>query len=101
MGDCVPLLLTSFEPTPVLAEQAEITLAAFVRQRLPGQSWSQVRRLIESRRVRLNGESYLDPARRVHAGETVELLARALPPLRERESLVLRHLDEHVVVVEQ
>jgi 23S rRNA pseudouridine1911/1915/1917 synthase len=93
--------MTSFEPTPVPAEQAEVTLAAFLRQRLPGRSWNQVRRLIETRHVRLNGELCLDPARRVHEGETVELLAGPAPRPRQAEALVLRHLDEHVVVVEK
>jgi 23S rRNA pseudouridine1911/1915/1917 synthase len=91
----------SFDPAPVPAEQADLTLAAFLRQRLPGLSWSQVRRLIELRRVHLNGEPCLDPARRVHAGETVELLARPAPRPRQHDALVLRHLDEHVVVVEK
>ena len=63
----------------ISAAQAEMTLAAFLRSQLPGQSWNQVRRLIESRRARVAGDLCLDPARRLHAGESVELLARALP----------------------
>jgi 23S rRNA pseudouridine1911/1915/1917 synthase len=94
-------MATSFDPTPVPAEQAEITLAAFLRQRLPGQSWNQVRRLIETRHVRLNGELCLDPARRVHEGEMVELLTRPAPRPRQAETAVVRHLDEHIVVVEK
>src|SRR5438874_7214363 len=91
----------AFEPFPVSAEQAGVTLAAVLRQRLPGQSWSQVRRLIEARRVRVNGELCLDPARRLREGCTVELLARPLPRPRQPEMLTLRHLDEHLVVVEK
>jgi 23S rRNA pseudouridine1911/1915/1917 synthase len=94
-------MTTAFGPFLIPAEQAEQTLAAVLRARLPGQSWSQVRRLIETRRARVNGELCLDPARRVHQGETVELLARPAPPPRQQESIVLRHLDEHVVVVEK
>jgi 23S rRNA pseudouridine1911/1915/1917 synthase len=91
----------AFEPLPVPAEHDDATLAALLRALLPGQSWSQVRRLIEARRVRLNGDLCLDPARRVHAGETVELLARPAPPPRHRDELVIRHLDEHLVVAEK
>jgi len=72
-----------------------------LRQRLPGQSWNQVRRLIDTRRARVNGELCLDPARRLKEGDTVELLARPAARPRQEEALVIRHLDEHVVVVEK
>src|SRR6516225_5316822 len=91
----------TFEVIAVSAEQAGLTLAALLRQRLPGQSWNQVRRLIETRRARVNGELCLDPARRLKEGETVELLARPAAKLRQQETIVIRHLDEHLVVVEK
>jgi 23S rRNA pseudouridine1911/1915/1917 synthase len=91
----------SLTPFAVPAEEEGATLAAALRARLPGQSWNQVRRLIETRRARVNGELCLDPARRVHEGETVELLARPAPKPRQPELIALRHLDEHVVVVEK
>ncbi len=83
------------------ADEAGLTLAALLRQRLPGQSWNQVRRLIDTRRARVNGELCLDPARRLKEGETVELLARPAAKPRADEAIVLRHLDEHLVVVEK
>ena len=85
----------------VSAEQNDLTLAALLRPCLPGQSWSQVRRLIETRHVRIGGDLCLDPARRVHAGETVELLDRPAAKPRQPEQIVIRHLDPHVVVVEK
>jgi 23S rRNA pseudouridine1911/1915/1917 synthase len=85
----------------VTAEHAEQTLAAFLRAHLPGQSWTQVRRLVETRRARVNGELCLDPARRVHEGEVVDVLGRPAAKPRRHEAVVLRHLDEHVVVVEK
>src|SRR2546423_12823407 len=60
----------AFQVTPAQANQ---TLAALLRQWLPGQSWSQVRQLVAARRVRLNGEVWLDPA----------------PPLKERDAVRL------------
>lgn len=83
------------------ASQEGITLAAFLRACLPDRSWTQVRNLIEQRRIRLNGELSLDPARRVHVGEVIEQLQRPLPRPHEGSDIVLRHLDEHVVVVEK
>jgi 23S rRNA pseudouridine1911/1915/1917 synthase len=85
----------------VSPDQAGATLAAVLRARLPGQSWSQVRQLVESRRVKVLGELCLDPARRLKEGDTVELLARSAPRPRQPEAVVLRHLDEHLVVVEK
>jgi 23S rRNA pseudouridine1911/1915/1917 synthase len=93
--------MTSPDPVSIPPEQDGQTLAAVVRARLPGQSWTQVRRLIETRRVRVNGELCLDPARRLHTGETVEVLARPAPRPHQRETIVIRHLDEHLAVVEK
>ena len=83
-------------------EDAGQTLAAVLRKLLPGQSWSQVRAAVSGRRVKLNGELALDPARRLKEGETVEVLGRPqqLPEAFASE-LVVRHLDAHVVVVEK
>jgi 23S rRNA pseudouridine1911/1915/1917 synthase len=84
------------------ANQANQTLAAIVRAHLSGQSWNEVRKLIAARRVQINGELCLDPARRVKEGENITILKKPLPvPKAHREELVIRHLDEHVVVVEK
>src|SRR5438552_3173196 len=85
----------------VSAEQAEQTVAALLRSLLPDQSWSQVRRLVETRRVKIGRDLCLDPARRVHVGEVFEFLARPAAPPKEREAVVVRHLDEHLIVVEK
>ena len=85
----------------ISSEQAGLTLAALLRQLLPKQSWSDVRRIVEVRRVRLNGELCLDPARRVKEGDLFELLPRPLPGPRHDDNVHIRHLDEHLVVVEK
>jgi 23S rRNA pseudouridine1911/1915/1917 synthase len=81
--------------------QGQQTLAALLRQWLTGQSWSQVRRLIASRRIRLNGELWLDDARRLKEGDRVELLSHPDRAPDQLDELVLRHVDEHLVVVEK
>ena len=93
--------MPSDPPFTVPPDQAGATLAAVLRSRLPGQSWKQVRQRIASRHARVNGELCLDPARRLKEGETVELLTRPAPKPRQAEAIVIRHLDEHVVVVEK
>jgi 23S rRNA pseudouridine1911/1915/1917 synthase len=85
----------------VEAAQAGQTLAALLRHWQPGQSWSQVRQLVVGRRVRVNGELWLDPARRLKENDIVEVRAHAAPKPRAHASVNLRYLDAHVVVVEK
>ena len=98
---CYHAGMTHLAPFAVPAAEAGATLAAVLRARLPGQSWKQVRALVASRRVTVLGELCLDPARRLKEGELVELRARPLPKPVQPEQIVVRHLDEHVVVVEK
>ncbi len=85
----------------VNTEQAGRTLAAFLRAQLVDQSWNQIRQLVQARRVRIGGDLCLDPARRLRDGNTVELLDRSAPKPRQQEAIVLRYVDEHLVVVEK
>jgi 23S rRNA pseudouridine1911/1915/1917 synthase len=84
----------------VISEQAGETLAALVRELQPGTSWSRARELCRSGRVWVDGARANDPARRMAAGERIELRTGA-PALRReavpREAVV--HLDADVVVV--
>jgi 23S rRNA pseudouridine1911/1915/1917 synthase len=93
------------QPSPhtVTPAQAGQTLAALLRTLRPGESWTQVRALATGRRVAVGGSLCMDPARRLKEGEVVEILARAAPVIKgERpEGVVIRHLDEDVVVVEK
>jgi 23S rRNA pseudouridine1911/1915/1917 synthase len=93
--------MSSFNPFPISDDQAGLTLAALLRQKMPELSWNQIRRLVTARQVKLDGEVCLDPARRLRAGVVVEVLDRPEAPSRQHESLTVRHLDEHVVVVEK
>src|ERR1700731_260480 len=85
----------------VAAEGANQTLAALLRQWLPGQTWSQVRKLVAGRRVKLNGELWLDDARRLKAGDRGGNPPRSEPVPEVLDRLVVRYLDEQVVVVEK
>jgi 23S rRNA pseudouridine1911/1915/1917 synthase len=85
----------------ISSEQKGGTLAALVRGRLPGHSWTQVRRIIESRRVKINNDLCLDPARRLREGQVVEILDRPAPKPRQHETVKIEYLDTHIVVVEK
>ena len=71
----------------VIAEQADQTLAALLRHWLPGQSWSQVRKLVAGRRVKLNGELWLDDK------------VRLAPPSRQDETATSGPRIVHVDVM--
>lgn len=85
----------------VTSSDAGLTLAAFLRRQLPDRSWTAIRRLIETRHVRLNGDLCLDSARRLKSNDQLELLSQSAPPLPRYDRLVLRHVDNAVVVVEK
>ena len=86
-------------------EHAGRTLEAVIRMLLPGHSWEQARKVVAARRVRLGTppavDLCLDPARRVHAGEVVQVDDKPAKPVARPGGLVIRHLDSQVVVVEK
>ena len=85
----------------VSMEQANRTVASLLREWIPGQSWSQVHRLIDSRRVQINGNLCLDAPRRLQPGEVVKIMAHAQSKPPTTDQIRLRHLDAHLVVVEK
>jgi 23S rRNA pseudouridine1911/1915/1917 synthase len=83
----------------VSPDHAGQTLATVVREILPGTSWSKAKMLCEEGRVWVDGVAVTDPARRLAAGERVEL--RLAGPARRERAVTDRvvHLDADVVVV--
>src|SRR6516165_11261290 len=90
-------------PFTVAPQEAGFTLAKVLRSRLGGPSWNDVRKLIAARRVKVGDAICSDDARRLKENEVVVLLEhpKPLPRVAHPERLVVRHLDEHVVVVEK
>lgn len=90
-------------PFTVSPAEAGFTLAKVLRSRLGGPSWGEVRKLIAARRVKVGDSVCSDEARRLQENEVVVLLEhpKPLPQAAHPERLVVRHLDEHVVVVEK
>jgi 23S rRNA pseudouridine1911/1915/1917 synthase len=80
---------------------AQQTVAAFLREMLPGHSWSELRRLIRARQVMIDGNLCLDSGRRLRGKEVVKLLAHPTAPPPREDDIRIRYLDEHVVVVEK
>ncbi len=90
-------------PFTVAPQEAGFTLAKVLRSRLGGPSWGEVRKLIAARRVKVGNAVCSDEARRLKENEVVVLLEhpQPLPRTAHPERLVVRHLDDHVVVVEK
>jgi 23S rRNA pseudouridine1911/1915/1917 synthase len=81
--------------------QANQTLAAALRHWLAGKSWSQVRELVSKRKVQINGNICVDPARRLKDKDVVKILQQAAAEAPREEQVKIRHIDNHVVVVEK
>jgi 23S rRNA pseudouridine1911/1915/1917 synthase len=76
------------------------TLAAVVREILPGTSWSKAKELCAQGRVLVDGEPVTDPARRLTGEERVEVRAGGPAPKREPALTdLVAHLDSEVAVV--
>ena len=90
-------------PFAVLPAETGHTLAKVLRSRLGGPSWTEVRKLIAARRVKIDDaicsdrRSPLEGKRSRRPARTSEAAAPDAHP----ERLVLRHLDDHLVVVEK
>lgn len=81
--------------------QAQQTLVTLLRQWLPGESWSQVRKLLTGRHVQVNGNLCLDEGRRLKAQDVVRVLdhSQARPP--KQADVKIRYLDQHIAIVEK
>lgn len=77
------------------------TVAAVLRTRLEGRSWSDVRRLVASGKVKLDGEVILDDARRVEAGQQLELCMSAPRPSQPPPGFRVVFEDGHIIVIEK
>jgi 23S rRNA pseudouridine1911/1915/1917 synthase len=95
--------VASIPPFTVAPQEAGHTLAKVLRSRLGGPSWSDVRKLIAARRVKVGDSVCSDDARRLKEDEVVVLLEhpKPLPRVAHPDRLIVRHLDEHLVVVEK
>jgi 23S rRNA pseudouridine1911/1915/1917 synthase len=85
----------------VTAAERGQTLAAFLRAKLDGASWSRVQKLVRSRHVLIHGNVCTDVARRLKDGEVVKVLDVAAAPLPRADDVKVVYLDDDVVVVEK
>lgn len=77
------------------------TLSAALRDWLPGESWTKVKKLIATRHVQINGNLCVDEGRRLKGGDVVKLLPHPQSPPPKQEDVKIRYLDPHLVIVEK
>ncbi|QDU63647.1 Ribosomal large subunit pseudouridine synthase C [Planctomycetes bacterium Pan216] len=82
-------------------EEAGQTIAAFLRSHQAPLTWSQAKRLVGSSKVRVSGSLCLDPSRRLQVGEEVEIMTHSAPSAPVSDDVVLRYVDQDIVVVEK
>ncbi len=83
------------------ATDTGVTLAAALRRRLAGESWSDVRALCTTGKVTVDGERALDPAGRMKAGQRIELRPNAPKPHTAPAGFRIAFEDAHLVVIEK
>jgi 23S rRNA pseudouridine1911/1915/1917 synthase len=72
-----------------------------LRSHDPTQSWTAHRRVIEDRRVLVNGVVCVHEARRIAAGDRIQILAKPQPLPARADTLPLVYVDDDIVVVEK
>ena len=77
------------------------TLATALRAWLPGESWGQVRKRIETRRVTVRGSLCMDEGRKLSEGEVIEVFPDSLPPPPGIPQVSICYSDLDLVVVEK
>lgn len=85
----------------VAVQQAGGTLAAALRMARPGMSWSEARRHIHGRRVRVNGVVCVDDVRRLRAGDELEFSEQSARPLPSAQQVEIVYEDDAVLVIEK
>ena len=93
--------MPAFRNYHIPSELAGKSLSQALKRLLPERSWNEVKRLIASRHVQINGNLCLDETRKVTAKDVVKIWEHPLAkPAGERDVRII-YVDEHLVVVEK
>ncbi len=85
----------------VLPKQVDQAIASTLREWLPGKSWSDVRRLLKSRRVLVNGNLCADAGYRLRLSDVIKILPHSIARPANEGDVRIRHLDKHLIVIEK
>ncbi|HUE72861.1 MAG TPA: RluA family pseudouridine synthase [Pirellulaceae bacterium] len=82
-------------------ELAGKPLSQALKRLLAGKSWNEVKRLIASRHVQINGNLCLDEARKLTTKDVVKVWEQPLAKPAGEGDVRIVYVDEHLVVVEK
>lgn len=85
----------------VLPRQVGQTVSAALREWLPGKSWSEIRRLLKTRKIMVSGNLCEDAGYRLRLVDVVKVLPQAMAAPAREEDVRIRYLDKHIAVVEK
>ena len=77
------------------------TVAAVLREMMPGKSWADVKQLLHGRHVQVNGNLTTDESRRVRGGDVLKVWTHALATPPGEADVRIIYLDADLVVVEK
>ena len=76
-------------------------LGGMLKRLFPGKSWAEVKRIVTTRRVQLNGNLCVDETRRLRPGDIVRIAEESMDKPPDEQQIILRFQDEHMLVVEK
>ena len=85
----------------VLPREVGETVAAAMRRWQSDLSWSQIKKLFETRRVMLNGNICTDSARRLKLQDVAKILAQPIAAPPSETDIRILYCDNYVVVAEK
>jgi 23S rRNA pseudouridine1911/1915/1917 synthase len=88
----------NYHVAPELSGQA---LVAALRQLLPGQPWSAVRRLVENRHVQINGNVCVDEGRKLSEGDVIKVWDEPRDAAPTEDAVKILFQDSHLIVVDK
>lgn len=85
----------------ILPEQDQVPVGTALKRALADKSWSQVRRMLETRHIQVNGNLCIDEHRRLNVGDVIKVHSHPLAMPPRQDDVKVRFLDKQVVVVEK
>ena len=93
--------MPDFKNYHITAELAGKSLSQALKRLLDGKSWNEVKRLIASRHVQVNGNLCLDETRKLTTKDVVKVWEHPLAKPADERDVRIVYVDEHLVVVEK
>ncbi len=90
-----------FQVFHLTESDVEQTLAATIKRLLNCKSWGEARKIVSQRRVQINGNLCLDPARRLTERDVIKVWQSPRPKPVDEAAVRFVHVDDDLVIVEK